>query len=267
MSFDLGDGVALRHTVLDGDGSPASATVVLTVTKPDGTTTLTPAIDELSTGVYANAPFVVDALGIWFYEWSVSGTVTDVVTGSFQVSEPGAPAYVSLTRLKAYIGITDNARDSALEDAALAASRAIDAACGRRFWLDWTVSDRDIDTYGRTFRAGTRYGLIVPDIASSTGLVAGRTVTTDSEDGGPITRLYSSYAWADETVTITARWGWPSIPADIAQATKIYAARLFKRKDSPEGIAASAEFGAIRVTRRDPDVQALIDPYVLPGLA
>ena len=42
------------------------------------------------------------------------------------------------------------------------------------------------------------------------------------------------------------------------QAVVMYAARLYQRKDSVNGIAASAEWGAIRVSVTDPDVHALI---------
>jgi hypothetical protein len=37
------------------------------------------------------------------------------------------------------------------------------------------------------------------------------------------------------------------------------------RKDSPEGVLGSADFGLLRVTNRDPDVRALIEPYILAG--
>jgi hypothetical protein len=41
--------------------------------------------------------------------------------------------------------------------------------------------------------------------------------------------------------------------------------RLFRRKDSPEGVTGSAEWGVVRLSRRDPDVWVLIEPYILPG--
>ncbi|MDX2921298.1 hypothetical protein PV370_25695, partial [Streptomyces sp. NE06-03C] len=66
-------------------------------------------------------------------------------------------------------------------------------------------------------------------------------------------------------VQVTARWGWPAVPDEIVQATLIQAARLYKRKDSPEGVTGSAEWGVVRLSRRDPDVWALIEHYVLPG--
>lgn len=36
--------------------------------------------------------------------------------------------------------------------------------------------------------------------------------------------------------------------------------RLYRRKDSPEGIVGSNDFGSIRVTRFDPDIEAMAAP-------
>lgn len=42
------------------------------------------------------------------------------------------------------------------------------------------------------------------------------------------------------------------------QAIVMYCARLYKRKDSINGIAVNAEWGALRVSISDPDVHALL---------
>jgi hypothetical protein len=48
----------------------------------------------------------------------------------------------------------------------------------------------------------------------------------------------------------------------VKQATVIQAARIFKRNDSPLGIAGFGEMGAVRVgVQLDPDVKHLIDVY------
>jgi hypothetical protein len=70
-----------------------------------------------------------------------------------------------------------------------------------------------------------------------------------------------------DTLRITARWGWPSIPAEVEMATRLLAARLYKRKDSPQGVIASADWGAVRVSKTDPDVYALIHHLSIPGFA
>lgn len=42
------------------------------------------------------------------------------------------------------------------------------------------------------------------------------------------------------------------------QAVIMYTGRLYQRKDSVNGIAANAEWGALRVSITDPDVHALL---------
>jgi hypothetical protein len=63
-------------------------------------------------------------------------------------------------------------------------------------------------------------------------------------------------------VRVTAVWGWPAIPKAIETATIIQATRIFKRFDSPLGVAGFGDFGAVRVSRfLDPDVEQLVQPY------
>ncbi len=49
--------------------------------------------------------------------------------------------------------------------------------------------------------------------------------------------------------------------ADVTTAIVMQAAALFKRRETPEGIAAFSDFGASRVTKLDPDVERLLAPY------
>ena len=63
-------------------------------------------------------------------------------------------------------------------------------------------------------------------------------------------------------VKLTAVFGWPYVPEPVTQATIIQASRLFKRYDSPLGVAGFGDMGAIRVSRAlDPDVAQLVEPY------
>jgi hypothetical protein len=48
----------------------------------------------------------------------------------------------------------------------------------------------------------------------------------------------------------------------VTQAAIIQASRIFKRLDSPLGVAGFGDMGAIRVGRGlDPDVAQLVEPY------
>jgi hypothetical protein len=68
-------------------------------------------------------------------------------------------------------------------------------------------------------------------------------------------------------VKLTGTWGWPAVPDEIKQACLLRAAWLFKRKDTPLGVAGSSDLGMIRVGRWDPDFDKLIAPYRQPGVA
>ena len=49
---------------------------------------------------------------------------------------------------------------------------------------------------------------------------------------------------------------------DVVQAVLLMAARLYKRRQSPEGVAGWDDMGAVRVLSRDPDVERLIEQHV-----
>jgi hypothetical protein len=89
--YDLGDGVPLRHTIINGDGDLVDAIVTLTVVDPNGVIT-TPGVDNTSTGVYEAEQIVPDVAGVWTYTWSSTGAVVDNTTSAFVVVDPTATA-------------------------------------------------------------------------------------------------------------------------------------------------------------------------------
>lgn len=190
--------------------------------------------------------------------------------------------YADLATLKAQMAITDTDRDDLLSQALSAASRGIDTTCGRRFDLDATASARTYRPGGLLAPDDGGQALLVDDIGDTTDLLvevgAGTSYTelagveTGPDNaivrGRPVTSLLYPGAWpvgGAQRVRVTARWGWPTVPEEIVQATLIQASRLYKRKDSPEGVMGSAEWGVVRLSRRDPDVWALIEHYMAPG--
>ncbi|MEV6614263.1 phage gp6-like head-tail connector protein [Streptomyces sp. NPDC051051] len=195
-----------------------------------------------------------------------------------------ANEYVTLEELKAQFGIEpgDTSRDAQLNRARASASRSIDKTTGRRFWLDEAPVQRVFNPRGRIVREDDGDLFLVDDIGSAEGLVvetgsgSSWSAVTAYEtspdnalaDGRPVTGLFRSLGtWGTSTgrLRITARFGWPAVPDDIHEAALIQASRLFKRKDSPEGIIGSAEWGVRNLSRRDPDVWNLIEPYIIPG--
>ncbi|TCO64949.1 phage gp6-like head-tail connector protein [Actinocrispum wychmicini] len=190
--------------------------------------------------------------------------------------------YAEQDTLKQSLGINDTNDDLLLGKALSGSSRAIDRVTGRRFWLDEAP-------VARIYRPGRRVTwdrdgmlLMTDDIGDAAGLTvetgtAGSwTPINDYEThpenalatGEPITGLLRLAWWFGGfglRVRITARWGWPAVPNDVEQACLILARRLFHRKDSPAGIMGSQDW-VVNLARKDPDVQALLDPVSLPGI-
>jgi hypothetical protein len=51
------------------------------------------------------------------------------------------------------------------------------------------------------------------------------------------------------------------VPTAIKFATILLSSRLYKRMDSPLGVAGMGDIGVVRVSRIDPDIDALIQPF------
>lgn len=189
--------------------------------------------------------------------------------------------YSSLDALKQALGVTDNSRDGALLIELNVATELINNLTGR----DFTASGAVATTRTFTVPSAVGYDLPIDAIGDTTGLVvsAGGPVSyaallatsyvtlPDNAPtlGRPVTALRNvSYPWTlYPYVQVTARWGWPATPASVDKAALLLASRLYRRKDSPEGVIGSAEWGAIRVSNIDPDVRALLSSYMLPGFA
>lgn len=283
-TYDLGDGVNLRHYVYDRNDVLTDATVALNITKPDGTT-VSATVQHTGVGQYDANTYVPDQVGVYIALWTMSGAVTDVTVDTFRVSDPAPSVYCSLPQVKAQLGKdTDDERDDLIELAIRTASRKIDQFTGRRFYADLVESTRTFPLSSRLFTSPYGQAVRVDDIASLTdltvagGMAGGSYASLTSYFTGPDNALVLghpiTYIQADtsfyagiNSVQITARWGWPSVPDEVESACILLAARLYRRKDSPQGVISSADWGSIRVSRVDPDVEALLSHLILPGFA
>lgn len=188
------------------------------------------------------------------------------------------PDYATSADLKAFLRITDTVDDAQIALAVTAASRAVDHATGRQFgqvatptaWTYTPVYDRP----GRCWMAD------IADLQTTTGMVVsmdGTTIPSASFTLEPLRATARGRAWTmiyfDSSVTstgergclsITASWGWTSVPTPIKQATLLQASRFLARRDSPYGIAGSpAEGSEMRLTATvDPDVRVMVRPYM-----
>jgi hypothetical protein len=198
-------------------------------------------------------------------------------------------AYASLAELRDWVGITtpgDTADDAKLTLALDVASALIDRHVGQYFAADANPVDRE-------YVAVDDQALDVAGISTVTGLV----VATDDNDDGtyettwagsdfrlepanaaddarPWTRIVAVGSRLFPTgtgrrypgVRITAKGGWPAVPAPVKQATLIQAAFIWARKDAKFGVAGSPEFGnELRVeTALDRTAQVLLEGYRRP---
>lgn len=191
--------------------------------------------------------------------------------------------YCTLSDVKAALRITDNIDDTLLELSIESASRDIDGACERVFY-------QDADAV-RTYVPTDSFLTEIDDLVSLTTLKTSSDgeafdITWSSGDyqleplngqaGGiesPSTRIraigsYLFPVWEpsnvnaqEATVQVTGTFGWSSVPTAIRQATILLAMRHYKRYDSPLGIAGFSDVGAVRISRYDPDIQQLIQPF------
>ncbi len=178
-----------------------------------------------------------------------------------------ANEYLTLQEFKDLRRIEDTLTDNLLQTRLTRASRAIDDACGRRFWLDSVAS-------ARVFR-GIGGGISVDDIGSLADLavsIDGEALTeyeTHPRNAlakrWPLDWLTHAAFLGSATVTVTARWGWPEVPEPVKEATFLLANRRLFRRDSPEGVAGISTDGPVRITSSDPDITKLLEPYVLDG--
>jgi hypothetical protein len=194
--------------------------------------------------------------------------------------------YATRNQVKAAlrIGVGDTLDDDLIDNCVGAASRLIDGYCNRKFWQSGTAS--------RVYQAEDSFYCSIDDIAGTA-----ITLKTSSQADGtfdvtwkvsdyqlePLNGNLDGLTWSYDKiravgdylfptvnanygeqalVQVTAVFGWPSVPEPVTQATIIQASRIFKRYDSPLGVAGFGDLGAIRVSRYlDPDMAQLVEPY------
>ena len=186
--------------------------------------------------------------------------------------------YCTLTQIKAAVRITDAVDDALLEMAVESASRMIDAECDRNFYSSGTATrdfipndDYTVDTDDLTTIVSVKLDdageLTFPITLATTDYQKEPVNQRVSGNAFPITRLrmigdYLLPIWGKQaTVRIEGVYGFTPVPIQVVQATAIQASRIFKRLDSPLGIAGYGDLGAIRVGKVDPDVSMLIRPF------
>ena len=201
---------------------------------------------------------------------------------------PITNGYATRNEVKAAlrIGTADVTDDVLIDNCIGAASRLIDGYCNRQFWAVASATPR-------VFQANTEFVCDVDDFYTTTGFVL---KTSSFADGNfdvtwastdvqlePLNGVLDGLTWSynklraignylfptvnanygeQALVQVTAQWGWATVPEPVMQACIIQSSRIFKRYDSPLGVAGFGDIGAIRVSRfLDPDMAQLVEPY------
>lgn len=131
MSYTLGSLVPLAITVQDGNGTATDATVVLTLTLPDGST-VTPSVTHGGTGVYY-CDYLSAQAGRHPYHWAISGTVTATYADVFEVDAIADVPLLSLADAKRHLNQSSTVTTNDLELAAMlaAATEVVESELGR----------------------------------------------------------------------------------------------------------------------------------------
>lgn len=193
--------------------------------------------------------------------------------------------YTDLATVKALLGIPTGTTtyDAEITDDIAAAAGAIEERTSRIF-------TQDTNDVARKFWPENSGYAILDDLAAFTSLVdqSGTTWTRETDfylepnnaqqQGRPwtairtiarpfiFTKAQTPAGWPgfDGRITVTGKWGWPAVPAQIAKANALLAARFFRRRDAPLAVLGlGTETEALRLGAFDPDVAALVDPFAL----
>lgn len=185
--------------------------------------------------------------------------------------------YCTLKEIKSALRVTDSLDDPLLSMAVESASRLIDSYTSRTFYSVTSGTRLFVPQDNFICEIDDAIAISLVEVNDDSGWETWQTASYQKEPlngivdgltGYPITRLRAIgdqlfVKLAEEaTVRVTATWGFVTIPTAVKQATIIQASRIYKRLDSPLGVAGFGDLGAIRVSSRlDPDVAQLVDPY------
>jgi hypothetical protein len=301
----LGDSVTLVYEVRV-NGVLTDATVALVVTRPDNTAA-SAIVTRTSVGTYQAPMTLDQAGLWRYRFVATGGANDAEDGSFFVEASAGADLYVTVGELRRELGARPGQLDDGLlAKAVRGASRSIDNHCHRRFWLDPAAVARSFRPQSWTEvelpDIGSTAGLVVKtdddgDGVFETTWTSGTDFLTEplnaDADGGAwhiwklaavgsrrfpvrdlvgVAPIYAASMMVSPVTVrpalqVTARWGWSMVPEPVREAATLLAMRLYKRKDTPLGFEGFQEFGAVRITRIDPDIAELLADYALPVLS
>lgn len=191
--------------------------------------------------------------------------------------------YCSLAEIRARLALASTAGDTMLEQIVTSVSRWIDDYTARRFysatetryyeayssneiWVDDILAvgslktDDNADRTYETTWATTDYDLL-PDNASLEGTPYSQIVITPNGSYGFPVGIHKG-------IQLAGTFGYCSTTSSgkatiIKEACLLQAERIYKRKDSPLGVAGVSALGiqTLKVPGLDPDVKSMLDPF------
>ena len=189
--------------------------------------------------------------------------------------------YTTVYELKNAIGIADAVDDLKLGAAVSAASAWIDSYCGRTFVQASGTATRTFVPTGMmdALAIDDATSIVAVNIDDDLDNTFGEALTTADWQAQPVNGTTGGINWpyntllpiedgywpmerGRATVQVQATFGWDDTPIQVRQAAILQASRLFKRFDSPLGVAGFGDLGVLRVSRFvDPDVEMLLAPF------
>lgn len=194
--------------------------------------------------------------------------------------------YATLAEARAQLSITDATHttdDTVIEGIVETSSRAIDLLTGRRFYLNANDETRYYQSdNGSLFRCPDDIGTITTLKTDSDNSFTYSDTWTVNVDYWlePVNAVLNGRPYTKIRVHPTGNYAFPNLPKSIQIVGKFgyYVAatnpmihvaclmlvnRLFMRRKSPLGVAGTSALGtAVMVAKRDPDIVALLAPFI-----
>ena len=279
MNYDLGNYVPLAFSVTDTSGVPINATVVLTVTLPDGSTA-TPATVNGSTGSYT-CNYVPTLAGRHQVRWVATGAATMASTDEFSVRNFTKMGIVSLSDVKNHLNYTSSETSDDVE-----LRRIMDVAQDMAENFTGVVLGRETFT-AELHDGGDSYIKLNNPFALSVASVLETGVTLDSSlytldsTGQRLLRISTPQGWTStvygfwapgvKNISVTYTAGFVEPPYDAAQGVLEIIRHLWQTQRGayfqsggslPEDINTSGMSYSMPLR-----AQMLLAPTALPGMA
>jgi hypothetical protein len=194
------------------------------------------------------------------------------------------PSFATVEQLAEHLGVRDTLDQAPMVAALAAAEDAVRGHCGRTFEVAGATAT------ARVFAPASAITVYPDDFLEMTGVTVtddGTAVDMTTVDGFPLNGRHNGTAWpitrltrrsgcwaswdscrrGDQvpSISVTARWGWPAVPAPVTSATLLIAADLYHGRDARFGVIG-LDAGVVARVRVNPQAAALLDPYTLPKI-